>query len=674
MAESDAFSGIYATTSRIEHWMSQLGTGGSGYQDRLPDDWSSVSGAGAEPASSLKSVFDGSGGGSVGGASGEVFSLVSDDPTSLAKGGSERGALASVTSAASTRHPPPTGEVACEPMRVRLASIKSPAEFWCMQLPPPGETVDPKSPLGRVLKLEAKLDEMYGQETKAKGQALTEAKKGMLVAARLGYGCHWHRARIVDVIHKAKLVTVRVFLVDYGNYSDEIPFEVAVRKLPSKMSIVPKPLAFLVILQGLRTLSWEMNFEASDEIIHEIATTRWSEATMRTVMAIWGAAPAHRTAIVTNYKWDEMKRCHGIIDLQGFSLKVCLNQILVRSGHAKYFHEAFLADTRSATAAAAAASLEGTVAGESFMGIKPMPKNLSICGSGIERGTISIDESIDFTQKDFEMMDYMPPSSTDLSFTTNTSETGSRCGTDKLDLPPLRFLDPDTGKKPNTYNKMSRSMTKRFLRSTPLDTSLNTSRSESVCGDAAAAAAAAAEVDDAGSNAAAAAASEQSFVIGGGRGGGGEASGGLKKGRHLLDLLKSRRKLDVSASSSLAFTDAMERSRLHSTIWESFRENSSDDEEDSCSEEEGENGAVLVDQESRRKKRQERRHQKALLNKSKIMMLPAGVDTGKFLEAQLRRVHNEGIGPKKVIDLLDAAAAAAAAANRNNLSSNNSGT
>ena len=34
-------------------------------------------------------------------------------------------------------------------------------------------------------------------------------------------------------------------------------------------------------------------------------------------------------------------------------------------------------------------------------------------------------------------------------------------------------------------------------------------------------------------------------------------------------------------------------------------------------------------------------------------MLPAGVDTGKFLEEQLRRVKNYGVGPKKIAELLD---------------------
>ena len=41
------------------------------------------------------------------------------------------------------------------------------------------------------------------------------------------------------------------------------------------------------------------------------------------------------------------------------------------------------------------------------------------------------------------------------------------------------MFDPATGTVPNTYNKMSRSMTKRYMRSTPVTGSLNSSRHDS---------------------------------------------------------------------------------------------------------------------------------------------------------------------------------------------------
>ena len=63
--------------------------------------------------------------------------------------------------------------------------------------------------------------------------------------------------------------------------------------------------------------------------------------------------------------------------------------------------------------------------------------------------------------------------------------------------------------------------------------------------------------------------------------------------------------------------------------------------------------SVALDDDSRHKRRLARRHKKALLNNSKIQMLPAGVDTGKFLEQQLRRVTNYGVGPKRIADLLE---------------------
>ena len=63
--------------------------------------------------------------------------------------------------------------------------------------------------------------------------------------------------------------------------------------------------------------------------------------------------------------------------------------------------------------------------------------------------------------------------------------------------------------------------------------------------------------------------------------------------------------------------------------------------------------SACLDDDSRHRKRLVKRHQKALLTNTKILMLPAGVDTGKFLEEQLRRVTNHGVGPKKIADLLE---------------------
>ena len=46
-------------------------------------------------------------------------------------------------------------------------------------------------------------------------------------------------------------------------------------------------------------------------------------------------------------------------------------------------------------------------------------------------------------------------------------------------LETFQVFDPATGTVPNTYNKMSRSMTKRYMRSTPVTGSLNSSRHDS---------------------------------------------------------------------------------------------------------------------------------------------------------------------------------------------------
>ena len=115
--------------------------------------------------------------------------------------------------------------------------------------------MDRKSRLFRILKVEEKLDELYGKGSEAgsstEGRITdSEVKKGMLVAARLQQTGHWHRARVVEVSYRSGITFVRVFLIDYGEYTNEIPLRMGVRRLPTKLSLLPKPLAFLLILKG----------------------------------------------------------------------------------------------------------------------------------------------------------------------------------------------------------------------------------------------------------------------------------------------------------------------------------------------------------------------------------------------------------------------------------------
>ena len=89
----------------------------------------------------------------------------------------------------------------------------------------------------------------------------------------------------------------------------------------------------------------------------------------------------------------------------------------------------------------------------------------------------------------FQMEDYLPVPSADLSVATDVSESSSRYGDNhqltqfkvefkmsfwlsQVVITWLRFFqhfDGETGTKPNNYNKMSRSMRGRFMRSTPLN-------------------------------------------------------------------------------------------------------------------------------------------------------------------------------------------------------------
>ena len=123
-----------------------------------------------------------------------------------------------------------------------------------------------------------------------------------------------------------------------------------------------------------------------DKTFEEISTGRWTEAADRFVRDI---CRGHPEAMLTNYTFDSAKKCYGVLDVLGYaSGPVRLNTVLVKAKHAK---------------AGEVHQLNMT----SF-GVLPMPKNISICGSGVEPGTITIPESEDFTDDNFQVPSTKP--------------------------------------------------------------------------------------------------------------------------------------------------------------------------------------------------------------------------------------------------------------------------
>ena len=47
--------------------------------------------------------------------------------------------------------------------------------------------------------------------------------------------------------------------------------------MPAKL-MMTRPLAFLLVLRGLKPVSYELNFMEGDKTFEEIATNRWTEA------------------------------------------------------------------------------------------------------------------------------------------------------------------------------------------------------------------------------------------------------------------------------------------------------------------------------------------------------------------------------------------------------------
>ena len=130
-------------------------------------------------------------------------------------------------------------------------------------------------------------------------------------------------------------------------------------------------------------MSYGLNFMEGDKTFEEISTTRWTEAADRFVRDV---CRGRTEGTLTNYTFDSAKKCHGVLDVHGYaSGPVRLNTLLVKAKHAK---------------ATTGADLHSTV---TSCGVVPMPRNLSICGSEVEPGTITIPESVDFTDDNFQV-------------------------------------------------------------------------------------------------------------------------------------------------------------------------------------------------------------------------------------------------------------------------------
>ena len=142
-------------------------------------------------------------------------------------------------------------------LRVSRGGVMRPNLFWATEIPLDTMHLD-STPLGKVLKLEFQLRGLYGTKTNQVKLVpdgaldLRNLAPGKMVAVRCHHlDPHWYRGRILSLFEVEDQPPVaRVFLLDYGEYLEDVNVRMNVRKLPLKMTLHPKPLAVPLVLAG----------------------------------------------------------------------------------------------------------------------------------------------------------------------------------------------------------------------------------------------------------------------------------------------------------------------------------------------------------------------------------------------------------------------------------------
>ena len=145
---------------------------------------------------------------------------------------------------------------------LRVSSVMTPNLFWATEIPLESMHLE-STPLGKVLKMEFELRGLYTKSKESKlpiklvpDGSLNPATlvTGKLVAVRRHHSDpHWYRGRILSMFQSDNAPDVaRVFLLDYGEYLEDVNIRINVRKLPLKMTIHPKPLAVPLVLAGTK--------------------------------------------------------------------------------------------------------------------------------------------------------------------------------------------------------------------------------------------------------------------------------------------------------------------------------------------------------------------------------------------------------------------------------------
>jgi len=405
-----------------------------------------------------------------------------------------------------------------------------------------------------VMKLEKTLSEMYNTpigvaptKVNPEGALMSnEIKQGLLVAVRHNvYSRHWYRGRILTVMSKNNVSFVRIFLIDCGDFLSEIPVRSCLRRLPKRMQIYPRPLAFQVILAGLRPVSWELSYEIGLKSIGNDFSPEWSATAIEIVTAYYSKSKL-KLADIHNWQRDAEGKLFGTVELLGFSDKVVLNDILVKTKCAQFSPDILKSDLDKDTSDNVSSKIS----------------NLSICGI-TDPGVIVLDSADFYMERcDNSLLDSTKIQRCDRSQSSIRASLFEDSLFDPVELVddvinPLRPLDPKTVER--ARRKMSKASVNDYIQS-------------------------------------------------------------------------QSRKSRAGSNNCPLSKDA----RTSKSIWDEIREQESSEDTDN------ESDAYLKEERKKLKSEAKKKNSEILLR------IPAGVDTGKFLEEQLKRGKNEGLGPRRI--------------------------
>ena len=176
-------------------------------------------------------------------------------------------------------------------------------------------------------------------------------------------------------------VSANILLIDYGLVFENLNSIACIRNLPHRLLYRAKPMAFTVTLAGLRPLTVDIDYEMGMETLNPTISEKWNVYSQELVVDLWKSSK-NKLARLINWRYDTKHQIHGELVFVEFENEVNLNEMLVDFGLADYFENLYKLDLEAKDTK------------------KIAPRFTSICGPGSAPGSMTLDDSVDFSNLD----------------------------------------------------------------------------------------------------------------------------------------------------------------------------------------------------------------------------------------------------------------------------------